>query len=484
LLILHYGLFKLQFLYYFKKDIFKNFLKGKTMKRVITVLIFLIVCAGYSHAQQWTFVSYMPGASPAVNSICVVSNTVIWAACAASGSQTNVYLSTNGGVNWILRNGGIENTKNMYGIYAFDETTCLVGSVDGDIYRTSNGGVNWTKVLDLTDSFTDGIYMFNTNYGIYYADPTADGQPYQIRITTNGGFNWSLVPNAPIASSEFGVINAWDWTDSNHVWLGSANTVPSSTSAKVYKTTNGFYGNWSNTVVSGTGGENGCYYQAIAFVNNTDGMIGSSGGNIKKTTDGGLTYSAVSIPSGITGSFSVITMNAIKDGSNTIRLSTRGDTSRVYRTTNLGTSWIREAIPNQAATGQVQHIQFLDINTGFASLGSSNSNPDPGGLIKYTGSVGISGNVGNVPSNYKLEQNFPNPFNPATTIKFSLPKSGFVALKVYDLLGKEVETLVSETMIAGNHEIFFDASKLNSGVYFYKLFANSFADTKKMMLVK
>ncbi|MFA5405335.1 MAG: T9SS type A sorting domain-containing protein [Ignavibacteria bacterium] len=453
------------------------------MKNFFIVLSLFVFSITYSQTGTWSHVSVLPNTNPSINSIYVVDANTIWVAASAS-TTSNVYLSTNGGTNWTLKNGGIETAKSMYGMFAFDATTALVGSEDGDIYKTTNGGTNWTKVLDLTGSFSDGIYMFNTNYGIYYGDPTAtSGQPYQIRVTTNGGNNWTLVPNAPVSSTEYGVINAWDCTDSNHVWFGSANITASSTSAKVYRTTNGFFGNWLSISVPGLGGTSGCYYQAVAFVNNTDGMIGSSGGDIKKTTDGGATYSAVTVPGALTGSFAVITMNSIKGSNNTIRMATQGDTTRLFKTTNLGITWIRESIPSQAtATNeQIQHIQFLNPNLGFAALGGSSGN---GGLLKYMGTNGINSNTGIIPSNYKLEQNFPNPFNPSTTIRFALPKDGFVSLKMYDALGREVETLVSENLSAGIQEVTYDASKLNSGIYFYRIYTNGFTDTKKMVLVK
>jgi hypothetical protein len=101
-----------------------------------------------------------------------------------------------------------------------------------------------------------------------------------------------------------------------------------------------------------------------------------------------------------------------------------------------------------------------------------------GGLITETG------NTSNIPGNYSLKQNYPNPFNPVTKIDYALPKNGFVTLKVYDMLGREVVSLVNETKAAGNYSVDFNASSLTSGVYFYRLEVNSFVDTKKMMLVK
>ncbi len=88
-----------------------------------------------------------------------------------------------------------------------------------------------------------------------------------------------------------------------------------------------------------------------------------------------------------------------------------------------------------------------------------------------------------LPANYSIS-NYPNPFNPATTINYQLPENGFVTLRVYDLLGKEVATLVNENKSAGYHKVTFDASKLTSGVYIYTINANNFIQSKKMLLTK
>jgi len=89
-----------------------------------------------------------------------------------------------------------------------------------------------------------------------------------------------------------------------------------------------------------------------------------------------------------------------------------------------------------------------------------------------------------IPTTYLLSQNYPNPFNPSTTISFSIPTSEFVTLKVYDVLGREVATLVNENLNAGSYSYNFDASNLTSGVYFYKLQAGKYSETKKMILSK
>ncbi|MCL4548190.1 MAG: T9SS type A sorting domain-containing protein [Bacteroidetes bacterium] len=90
----------------------------------------------------------------------------------------------------------------------------------------------------------------------------------------------------------------------------------------------------------------------------------------------------------------------------------------------------------------------------------------------------------NVPKEFYLSQNYPNPFNPTTTIKFSIPNSQFATLKVYDMLGREVATLVNEEKAPGNYEVKFDGSNLSSGVYFYRMQAGSFSQTKKFVIQK
>lgn len=83
-----------------------------------------------------------------------------------------------------------------------------------------------------------------------------------------------------------------------------------------------------------------------------------------------------------------------------------------------------------------------------------------------------------------MSQNYPNPFNPVTNLEFGISDLGFVSLKVYDILGKEIITLVNEKLSPGNYKVEFDGSGLTSGVYFYRLTVGEFTDTKRMMLVK
>jgi hypothetical protein len=85
---------------------------------------------------------------------------------------------------------------------------------------------------------------------------------------------------------------------------------------------------------------------------------------------------------------------------------------------------------------------------------------------------------------FSMQQNYPNPFNPKTTISFSLPSRGHVSVKIFDLLGKEISTLLDDIRDPGDHSVDWDASSFASGVYFYRMQAGNFVQTKKMVLLK
>jgi hypothetical protein len=110
------------------------------------------------------------------------------------------------------------------------------------------------------------------------------------------------------------------------------------------------------------------------------------------------------------------------------------------------------------------------------------------GAIISNDTIGVVSNIYESSNNYHkyfhLSQNYPNPFNPSTTIEFTLPKSDFVELKVYNILGKEVTTMVSNKLNQGNHAYTFDGKNLASGIYYYQLVAGDFREVKKMILLR
>jgi len=141
--------------------------------------------------------------------------------------------------------------------------------------------------------------------------------------------------------------------------------------------------------------------------------------------------------------------------------------------------------PGQIKSGVVARIatQSNPNNMNFGISISSEGWPFWSDSIRVT-ITGLAETESNIPKEHSLQQNYPNPFNPSTTIEFSLPKSGFVTLKVYNVLGEEVATLVSERLAAGRYEYDWDASSLASGVYLYTIKAAEFQEVRKMILMK
>jgi plastocyanin len=128
----------------------------------------------------------------------------------------------------------------------------------------------------------------------------------------------------------------------------------------------------------------------------------------------------------------------------------------------------------------------------FTSVGNSryycviHGTPGGGGMsgiIRVNSSTGIKDNVSQ-PDRFLVEQNYPNPFNPTTTIRYTLPQNGLVTVKVFNILGKELATVVNGVESAGFHEVQFDAANLPSGIYFYRVQDRNFTQTKKMLLLK
>lgn len=184
--------------------------------------------------------------------------------------------------------------------------------------------------------------------------------------------------------------------------------------------------------------------------------------------------------------------------------TTENDQLQIKTSSNGGTNWtplvtlnggvsgeLVTAPPQTAAftpTSSQWKYQRIKLPTGtnkiqFNAITAYGNNLFIDSICVKSTLTGISNYVG-TPSEFKLLQNYPNPFNPVTKIDYALPKAGFVKLVVFDILGREVATLVNDVKQAGIYSVDFNASSLSSGIYFYRLESNGLTDIKKMMLVK
>ena len=149
----------------------------------------------------------------------------------------------------------------------------------------------------------------------------------------------------------------------------------------------------------------------------------------------------------------------------------------VYRSVDFGETWelISDGLPTSININAltVDSEDYVYAGTGGKSI-----------FKTTTSTVTDVDNINFVPTGFSLEQNYPNPFNPSTKINWQSPVGSWQTLKIYDILGNEVATLVNEYKTAGSYEVEFSADELTSGIYFYKLKAGYFVETKKMILLK
>jgi hypothetical protein len=138
-------------------------------------------------------------------------------------------------------------------------------------------------------------------------------------------------------------------------------------------------------------------------------------------------------------------------------------------------------VNGNGTTSESHSYSLVDDNLSTGKYSYRLKQIDLDGSFTYSNEIEVDLTL---PQSFSLEQNYPNPFNPTTSIKYQVSNISNVSLKVYDIIGNEIATLVNEIQPAGIYEVNFNASSLPSGVYFYKLQASSFSETKKMLLMK
>jgi hypothetical protein len=207
---------------------------------------------------------------------------------------------------------------------------------------------------------------------------------------------------------------------------------------------------------------------AVSFANASIGY--AAGDSIYRTTDGGATWRGVSpIPVSVQGiSFKDPAVGTLV-----------GSGGKVYRTRDSGTTWVQQ----QSNTNlDLRAVCFVDTSRGWA-VGYR-------GIVLRTVNGGwdspssASDPVAGVPENYSLHSNYPNPFNPSTTIRYGLPIRSHVTLTIFNTLGQQVATLVEGEQEAGYHEAVFDASGLASGVYLCRLRVGDFVQVCRLLLLR
>lgn len=418
----------------------------------ISILLFLIFPLIALSQSAWVVQS--SGTTLSLNTVYFVNNETGYCA----GNSGLILKTTNSGLQWNQISSPAVFNFDYLKFFGNDSAVLSANKIDS-IYFTTNAGVNW-YLRDINTPYYSSYRQaefVNFNVGYYYSG----GHLYR---TTNNGISWT---------DYYTTIGIKHISFPNELtgWEAGTYTIPypppyGTNYAEVRKTTNGGI-NWSVQISTQ---ENSYSIYRVFFKDVNFGFYNDfSSWSLRRTLNGGSSYSGVTnggsyknyyamhFPSGNTGWFI-------------------GD--QIIKTTDGGTSFNTIAnTPNPV--NSYKGVFFINNNTGWlVGLNGAIIKTQTGGItnIKLINS--------NVPKEFKLDQNYPNPFNPVTNVKFSIINSGDVKIVVYDIMGREVQTLVSEKLKPGTYETTFDGSILTSGVYFYKMTTKDYSETKRMLLIK
>jgi photosystem II stability/assembly factor-like uncharacterized protein len=449
-----------------------------------------------------------------------------------AGTKTGVFLSTDDGANWELINTGLTNIN--VNALAISGSSLFVGSNNGVFIFTDNG-MNWTQVnfgptggcIRTLAAFSDGsggqrLYAATDDAVLYYS--TDNGSHW-----IQSGLNEYIYGLADDGTDLFAATGrgASRSTDHGLSWISASQGLTSDANSFVFldnkvfaATEHGVYvssnegANWSRTsqspesfdvtaiTVCDTNLVVGCWLGAVYFdydfwyyeikcssdkgvnwispdsgfsvnyittlLTQGKNIFAGSDHGIFRSTNCGRTWGPIN-----SGLHSKV-VNSLKVNGTSIFAGTYGG---VFLSKNNGTEWkqVNTGLTDTTVTSLVMSGEYLFAGTEQRGVFRRQIS-ELDNVVKESRS--------SLPNEFSLRQNYPNPFNPTTTINYSIPKSSSVSIKVYDLLGREISTLVNENKPVGNYSVQFNASKLVSGVYFYRMHAGDFVQTKKLILLK
>ena len=439
------------------------------MKKSVFIFFSLLFSPSAIHAQTWEFV----GLDSLLIFHLYVEGDTMYAGTLDRNNNPNLnsglYYSSDGGSNWTqldssLGEGailGLERDINntMYII----KCPCQAGNV-GTLYKTTNNGQSWEPFNNISNNRIRwvGISPFNTN-DIYAIDGGIINNLYR---STDAGENWKVIGSFPADSHGNRVAIALDLLHDSTLYAGVSTSL---LGEFFYKSTDK--------------GDNWFFVStppAVALEIYTDYFIPDRIYLMSKyvSNNSGLNWFEADSGSNMNGYY----LSFYQDRQ-TSKLLYKLRTDGLYESRNDTFYWNRledsENLPLELPT-EIRNFKNIAIDkiSRKIYLGTSN------GIYRKSVLTNILKEENLGIEEFILEQNFPNPFNPRTTINYHMEASAYVTLKVYDLLGNELAVLVDKDQQAGDYAVEFNASRLPSEIYFYKLQAGSFVETKKMVLLK
>jgi len=392
--------------------------------RTFHVLIFLILIPLLLNA-QWVQTNGITNKT--VNTLLFYNNTLF------AGTEPGIYLSTNNGNSWI------QTSLTNRSIYCFTVSgNNIFAGTDLGIYKSTNNGMNWNICY-----YNTSVSSLTSTQNYLFGAIITEG----VCLSTDNGVTWASIGLS--SNSVYSVI-----ADSNTIYAGTfVDGIFKSQNLGLNWMSSGLYGKWI-----------GSFYK---FGNDLYVGTRSNSPGLFKSTNNGNNWIQTSL-NGESGVNTIVSSSAY--------LFT-GISNGIFMSVNNGINWINR---NQGFNIAPAVYSLVVANT-FIFAGTQNQGVWRREISEITETKNYNSIV---PENFSLYQNYPNPFNPVTNIKYQIANNKFVSLKVFDVLGKEIETLVNEKQSAGTYEVNWNASQYPSGVYFYRLDANGFTDTKKMILLK
>jgi len=431
-----------------------------------------------------------------------------------------VVKSSNTGTNWSIKT--YNYNYKFYDIHFRDQQNGLAVTDTGLVFKTTNNGILWTKSFENNTYKINNIIFVNSNTGCAF------GNNGKILRTTDYGNNW-IISTTPtnknlivgkfinsitgfvignsgtvLKSTDLG--NTWnfipasisdsfdckdiDFINENTGWIVAQRLTgvgyPFNITyyrTKIFRTTNSGF-SWESLYDSTATNSNGYFYNGIRFFDIQNGWAFTSS-KIMRTTNGGANW--INLQSNIGFNINKLVMMNSQTGwiGGTSIVNGYGWGS-MYKTTNGGLNWL---LHYNEYGKIVRTLHVLDSNRLWLAgdLSSIYYSSNGGGSV-----IGFEPINSVIPKQFSLHQNYPNPFNPVTKIQFQIPLSRGVSggrgvltrIVIYDLLGREVTTLVNEQLKPGSYEVNWDGTGFASGVYFYSLITSDYVETKRMVLVK
>jgi len=400
------------------------------MKAIKQILLSFILCSllfGICEA-QWLQVSNGMG-NVNVFSLAYSGNNIF------AGTMGNgVYLSTNNGISWTLSGLNGQNVRSL----AVNGNHIFAGTQQLGVYLSANNGANWTQ----TQLDNEAVISLCVSGNNIFAG-TSNG----VFLSADNGLNWnqSSLDNRIVISLAVNGSNVFAATGATGVYLSTDNGK-----------------NWTQTSLNNQN-------VLSLSVNGNNVFAGTGVNGVYLTTNNGTGWTQTFLNNQNVYSLAV--------NGNNIFAGAHSPPASFYVSTDIGVSWTAR---NEGLNNAL-NMPALCVMNNYIFAGT-----DGYGVYRRLLSdvIGIKSISNEVPKQFSLSQNYPNPFNPTTKIKFALPNSSFAKLVVYDALGRELATLVNEQLNAGTYEAVWSADKFSSGVYYYKLTAEDYSETKKMLLIK